>query len=78
MAKTARVPKVADISATKTVHLLAVAAMGFLNMGGMLFLFDKQVPATSMMILTGVFGVRMALGFRRIKNLERFEKQIKG
>ena len=58
--------------------LNGVAAMGFLNIGTVLFTSGNEVPATSMMVLVVVFGSKMALGFRRIKNLDRFEKRIRG
>ena len=56
-----------------------IAAVGLLDVGTQLALHGGlQGPAALCYTLSVVFGVFVALGFKRVKNLDKFEKEIRG
>ncbi len=55
-----------------------VGALGFVNLGTTLALAEHMGPAAAALTAAGVFAVSALLLFRRVNNLDKFEKQIKG
>lgn len=55
----------------------SIGAVGFLNVGTMLALDGRTGPAAGVLGLAGVFGVMMLLGFKRVKRLDKFEKDLR-
>lgn len=62
----------------QTVTLQAVGVLGLANMGLQLVLAGQSVLAGVAFVATGALGVGAGLGLRRVKRLDKFEKQIKG
>jgi hypothetical protein len=56
----------------------SVAAVGMLNMGAQLALAQHEGIAAVCLGLSSVFGVLMLLGLRRVKRLDKFEKEVRG
>lgn len=70
-ARRAGVLQVATINTIATVGLLDVGTQLALH-GGL------EGPAGLCYALSGVFGVFVALGFKRVQRLDKFEKEIRG
>ncbi len=62
----------------QTVTLQAVGVLGLANMGLQLVLAGQAAFAGAVFVATGALSVGVGLGLRRVKRLDRFEKQIKG
>jgi hypothetical protein len=57
-----------------------IAAVGLLDIGTQLALHGDGLegPAALCYALSTVFGVFVALGFKRVQRLDKFEKEIRG
>jgi hypothetical protein len=70
-----RAARRAAILQLATMH--TVAGVGLLNLGVQLALAGHSGPGGACFGLSGVFGVLLLLGLRRVKRLDKFEKDLK-
>lgn len=65
----------ASVLQLATLH--SVGAMGLLNLGASLATAGRTAPAVLCLGAAGAFSVLVALGFRRVRRLDKFEKGVR-
>lgn len=55
----------------------SIALFGFLNLGAQFALSGHEAPGAICMLLSALFAVYLTQGLKRVKNLDKFEKNLR-
>lgn len=61
----------------QAVTINLIGALGFLNVGTQLALTQHTGPANAMLVVALAFGLFTVQGLRRVKRLDKFEKDLR-
>lgn len=67
-----------SLIAVQGATLNAVGAAAFLNLGAMVSMNGHVLEGNLALAAAGVFSVLIVLGLRRVRNLDKFESDMKG